>query len=304
MWRNAFYCGIQTNAFLDGKPIKGKWEPLISEEVFWRVQNIIEGNNQDYTVEKNNDRRPLIGTLYCPDCGRKLTGYEVKKKRLHYYKCQKCNGISINAESSVKMKTKGAHQMFIELLESYRLEEKYVQPFILQLKKTFVNMKKEAFEQRDVLTKKIKDLEVELDTLNERFAFGKFDDEALYKRLREKKQDEIYQIKEQLLDSDGEISNLEFYVQRSIEISQNIHNYWQLGDLEEKRKIQKLVFPKGIVVDTTNRTYLTSKVNSLFLAKSDFKRVSGGTNKKLPIISDEESSLVAGVRLALTTFGL
>jgi len=33
-------------------------------------------------------------------------------------------------------------------------------------------------------------------------------------------------------------------------------------------------------------------VNSLFLAKSEFKRVSEGINKKLPIKSDEESSLV------------
>ena len=66
MWRRPFYIGVQTNAFLDGKPIKGNWEPLISEEVFWRVQNILEGNNQGYTIEKNNDSRPLIGTLLLP----------------------------------------------------------------------------------------------------------------------------------------------------------------------------------------------------------------------------------------------
>jgi len=155
-------------------------------------------------------------------------------------------------------------------------------------------MKQEAFEQRGAQTKKLKVLEEELDTLDERYAFGKFDDEAQYNRLREKKQAEIDQIREQLLDSDSEISNLELYIRRAIEISQNIHNYWQLGSLEDKRKIQKLVFPKGIVVDTTNRTYLTLKVNSLFLAKSQFQRVSGGTNKKLPTKNGEESYLVAG----------
>ena len=80
MWRWAFYCGIQTNSFLEGKPIKGNWEPLISEEIFWRVQNILDGNNQAYIIEKNNDRRPLIGTLFCPVCGKKLTGYEVKRR--------------------------------------------------------------------------------------------------------------------------------------------------------------------------------------------------------------------------------
>mgnify|MGYP001826618624 CR=1 FL=1 len=38
-------------------------------------------------------------------------------------------------------------------------------------------------------------------------------------------------------------------------------------------------------------------MNSLFLVKSRFQRVSGGANKKLPIKSDEESSLVAGTGL-------
>jgi hypothetical protein len=61
--------------------------------------------------------------------------------------------------------------------------------------------------------------------------------------------------------------------------------------------MQKLVFPEGIVVDTKNRTYLTSKVNSLFLAKSQFKGDSEGINKKLPTENGEESSLVAGVVL-------
>ena len=192
------------------------------------------------------------------------------------------------------MKTKGAHEMFIELLESYRLDERYLQPFILQLKKTFMSMKRQAFEDRTAYTKKVKDLEKELDTLDERYAFGTFDDDNLYRKYRSKKQSEINQVRERLQGTEFEISNLDYYLDKSVEITQNIHKYWQLGSLDEKRKIQKMVFPEGVVVDTNNRTYLTSKENSLFLAKSLFKRDSEGINKKLPIKSDEESSLVAG----------
>jgi hypothetical protein len=96
-----------------------------------------------------------------------------------------------------------------------------------------------------------------------------------------------------LEDAGIEISNLDYYIEKSIELSQNIHNYWQLGSLDIKRKIQKMMFPEGIVVDTTRRVYLTSKVNSLFLAKSQFMRSSEGIKEKLPIKNDEESSLVA-----------
>ena len=293
MWRRAFYCGILTNAFLEGKPLKGKWEPIVSEEVFWGVQQILDGNHQDYQIERNNDSRPLVGTIFCPLCGKKLTGYEVKKKKLHYYKCQKCKGVSINSTSSFKMKTKGAHEMFIDLLESYNMDEKFIQPFMSELRNTFQNMKAQTFEARKGYEKIVKELDHELETLDERYAYGKFDDDALYNRLRLKKQKEINQIKEQLEGTDYEISNLDYFIAKSIEISQNIHKLWQLGSLDVKKKIQKMVFPEGIVVDTTNRTYLTSNVNSLFLAKSQFMRSSEGIKEKLPIKNDEESVVVS-----------
>jgi site-specific DNA recombinase len=304
MWRRTFYCGIHTNAFLEGKPIRGKWDPLVSEEVFWRVQDILDGNHHDYQIERNNDSRPLVGTVLCPVCGKKLTGYEVKKKRLHYYKCQKCPGISINSSSSSKMKTKGAHEMFIELLDSFKLEERFIEPFILQLKKTFQNMQAQTFEEKNVLEKRVTVLDRELDTLDERFAFGIVTDKTLYDKLRIKKQFEINQVREKLKGTEIEISNLDYYIEKSIEISQNIHKYWQLGSLGVKRDIQKMLFPEGIVINTKERSYLTSKINSLFFLKRDFMRTSGVIKEKLPIKNDEESSLVAEGGFEPPTFGL
>jgi pyruvate/2-oxoacid:ferredoxin oxidoreductase alpha subunit len=105
------------------------------------------------------------------------------------------------------MNTKGAHQMFDVLLESYKLDEQYVQPFMLQLQKTFSSMNREVLETRDVCSKRIRKQEDELDTHDERFAFGNFDDDTLYHRLRTKKQGEIDQNKEQIPDSELKISS-------------------------------------------------------------------------------------------------
>jgi hypothetical protein len=60
-----------------------------------------------------------------------------------------------------------------------------------------------------------------------------------------------------------------------------------------KREIQEIVFPDGIVEDTSRGVYLTSKVNSLFLVKSQFMSSSEGIKEKLLTENDEESSLVA-----------
>jgi len=77
-------------------------------------------------------------------------------------------------------------------------------------------MNEEAFENRAVISKRLNKLVSELDTLDERFAFGILNDEALYQRLRQKKQGEIDLIKEQLLDSELETSNLDFFIEKSI----------------------------------------------------------------------------------------
>jgi len=49
-----------------------------------------------------------------------------------------------------------------------------------------------------------------------------------------------------------------------------------------------------LILNDSTWQYLTSKVNSLLLAKSQFQKVSRGTNKKLPTKNGEESRLVAG----------
>lgn len=61
------------------------------------------------------------------------------------------------------------------------MDEKFIQPFVSQLKKTFQSMKAQTFEARKDYEKRIKELDHELETLDERYAYEKFDDDALYK---------------------------------------------------------------------------------------------------------------------------
>jgi hypothetical protein len=82
-----------------------------------------------------------------------------------------------------------------------------------------------------------------------------------------------------------------FVVQEIIEGIRKHGYYWGFGNLEVKRKIQKLVFPGGIILSTQNSQYLTSNVNSLFSLKLDFIRTSEDLKEELPTKNDEESSL-------------
>ncbi len=62
--------------------------------------------------------------------------------------------------------------------------------------------------------------------------------------------------------------------------------YFRNRNLETKRRVQKMVFPVGIVINTKKRQYITSKVNALFSVKREFKKASQGKIKGFPSEDD------------------
>jgi hypothetical protein len=84
------------------------------------------------------------------------------------------------------------------------------------------------------------------------------------------------------------ISDLQKHMDKAIHFIQNIGKYWISGNLDVKKRIQKLVFQGGFYIDPVNRQYLTNKVNSLFRLNVELSRSSedGG---KFPAEKSEES---------------
>ncbi len=77
-----------------------------------------------------------------------------------------------------------------------------------------------------------------------------------------------------------------------------------MGTIDNKGKIQKLMFPKGIVIDPIKRRYRTSKMNNIFKTVRVISRAKKGEMKNAPSVLDDASSLVAGTGLEPATFGL
>lgn len=98
--RNPVYCGIVTvpeNKDEELQFVKGVHEPLISEELFHRVQSILCNKRQQRgTKEIVKSLFPLRGFLICPLCQRTLTASRSKGKysSYPYYHCTtvRCKG--------------------------------------------------------------------------------------------------------------------------------------------------------------------------------------------------------------------
>ena len=139
--------------------------------------------------------------------------------------------------------------------------------------------------------------------LEERFAFGEID-QVLYTKFLGQIDEQITDLEAKFDFSGIDTSNLKVNLNRAIDFTQNVSKYWVSGNLNQRQRIQNLVFPEGICIDTEKRQYLTSKVNALFSAKRSFTRDTKECKKEIPTENGGESLVVAGVGLEPTTFGL
>lgn len=293
MWRNPYYCGVNVNALLGENVVKGNWDPLVSEKEFFMVQEILKGHRYGYKNELSNTRRPLMGFILCEACGGKMTGYEVNAKALHYYKCQKCKDQTINAESTKKSKGAGAHNLFIDFLETYQLAPQYLIPFQQQLKLIYECLENEKETDEPILKKELDKLKSDMRNLQRKHAFEGLDLE-IYKEFKTELDAKIIDVTKNLAKSRSKISNLQKYILLSGKIAQNLSNYWASGGHETKKRIQELVFPEGLIISVKNRAYLTKKVNTVFSLTAYLPRLVDGVNENSHENNSWLSSSVAG----------
>ena len=61
-----------------------------------------------------------------------------------------------------------------------------------------------------------------------------------------------------------DLSNLEKAIEKALNYSLKLSDMWVSGDLEQKRKLQRMVFPDGIEYDHENDIYRTFRTNAIF----------------------------------------
>ena len=114
--RNPVYCGrIYVAGYKDESPkhVPGLHEPLISESLFYKVQDILDGKKQFYrTTVGSHEILQLRGYLLCPKCGKLLTGSASTgraNQKYYYYHC--------NAKCGVRFKAADANSLFSSSLK-------------------------------------------------------------------------------------------------------------------------------------------------------------------------------------------
>ncbi|WP_133994079.1 recombinase family protein [Dinghuibacter silviterrae] len=283
IFKKPFYCGLIAHGMLDGRIVRGQHEPLISEEIFLRVNNIHQQSpNYGVPHQKENEQLPLKVFVKCGDCGEPFTGYIVRAKGLYYYKCR-TTGCKCNKSA------KRLHELFEETLERLATKEDLAATIQHRLESFFYEVSKDRLEQQPALKRQLSDIDSKIDSLQEAFFITKEMDRDTYEKFKARYQRERQNIEEKLADCSLVISNLSECIEKAVILSRKLRTVWASSDIGRKEDLQKLVFPEGIHYDRENDAFRTTEMNIIFklIAElaDDPEGIKKGTNYLIDLLS-------------------
>jgi site-specific DNA recombinase len=255
IFRNPFYCGIITNELLKDKVVVGKHEPLISRDIFFKVNNIQAANPHGYVVQQEDENLPLRQHIKC-DCGTMFTGYEVKPKGLHYYKCNR-KGCKCNKSA------KSLHQQYLGLLETYQIDSRLLPALQAALTGVFDELNAQHLEQQKEFRRQLTEVEKKLEQLEERYIFEGLNKD-LYEKFSVKLKGERKEIEAELEKAEKPLSNRKNFIELGLKMGVNLCGSWEKGDYRDRRRVQSVLFPEGVIFDKENQGYRTPRVNIFF----------------------------------------
>ncbi len=236
---------------------KGNFQPIISEELFCKVQKILisKRKNIQQRVVQNPDF-PLR-RFFRHSSGKSLTGAwsTGRKKKYPYYFIHKTD-ISIRREL--------LENTFQAWLNNFQIDITHFEKIYSYAKEHFESYAREKKNTKILLESKRVELKNKQTTVLNKNIDGVISNELCKEKLEEINS-ELYDIDNSLSLTSENSLNKEQVLKIIREVLSRPGDVWQKLDFEEKLKLQWFYFPDGIEIDTNGSR--TVKICKLFKLK-------------------------------------
>jgi site-specific DNA recombinase len=264
LFKNPFYCGLISHGLLeDGEVVEGQHEPLITRQMFLKVNGLQAQNAHGYTQVKEDEELPLRHHIKCGSCRKPLTGYEMKKKKINYYKCNTI-GCKLNRNAGK------LHNLYEGFLSELEIDPRYLSKLAEIMEETFYKLTEESRSEEKRLQTQHTELKKKLDTLERRYAFGEIEKDLFVKFGSELKA-ELLEIEQNLEKCAPALSNPKEFIKMGLEKAVTISESWSKANVQARKQLQAMMFPEGMFFDREMEGYRTQSVNGFFALSSQIQ---------------------------------
>jgi site-specific DNA recombinase len=256
---NPVYIGmVQSKKWRETR--KGVHQPLVDESIFRNVQLVLKGKKPIAApYQRNRAEFPLRRFLRCSECGTPLTGGPSRSatgKTYDYYNCYKCRAVkSLSAQK--------AAGEFVELLMR-------LQPTSLLMSEFPAILKEEWIKRTGDSAAMVGKLKV---ALNERinsqgklllkYVEGDKNIAPYFEQMNRQFEEQIKELKAQIAELEMEKATLGELLEFSKSLLVDIATAWERADVDQKQRVQNVLFPKGLKYDP-GKGILNSDKDCLF----------------------------------------
>jgi site-specific DNA recombinase len=242
--RNRLYAGwMQVQPWTDVKAKRASFEPIVSDEIFDRVQALLDGRRPSVTPHlRNHPDFPLRVFARCGECGTPLTGSwsTGKRKPYAYYHCRQTACRAIYAPKTE------VENGFTNYLTALVPKPEYFRLFRDIVLDVWKAQQADAVEVRQRLQRTRDELIARKDRLVEAFIHRGVIDEPTYERQAGRVDEELVHTETALHDAELEEIDVDGVLNFAGELLGNAAHLWLEASLDQKQRLQKVLFPKGI----------------------------------------------------------
>lgn len=267
--------------------VPGNHEPLISEALFYQVQDVLDGKKKPMRTKlKVDDKFPLRGYLLCPKCGKLLTASSSRGRNgyYHYYHC--FSGCNIRYQSQV------VNERFVEELSKWKPHPAVGQLYKMVLQD--VLHRGNADRRKELAT-----IKGELNRLTERkkAALDKVMSDIIdkddYRQIKQECEKGIALLEDKIARLSGN-EDLQPAMDRAFDVLGNIDVDYEKSPVIRKRELIGSMFPEKLVFDENG--FRTARVNefvaAMFNMGAAFSKIKMGQESDFSNLSQYVAPLV------------
>jgi site-specific DNA recombinase len=244
--RNPICAGILTMPKWGIETVQGAFEPIVSRNLFDRVQDVLDGKKLAVTPHtRNHPDFPLRHFTRCGACGRPVTGsWSTGRAKRYAYYCCPAKGCR-----AVKARKDTFEGEFLDFLTGLRPRPEYLALFREIVLDVWNRKRAEHKATRMRLDQRIEALEERRQKLVEAYLYRREINEAVYRRQDDKLAEEIALARMAQHEQELDEIDVEGVLNFAERVILDARRLWIEGDLGQRQRLQKVLFPKGVIYD-------------------------------------------------------
>jgi len=235
--------------------VDGAHDPIISEELYYRVQAIIKKRRPNKPIRKKyNNNLPLRGHLICDECSNVMTGSGSKGRGgiYYYYHCQRGCKTRFRADES--------NEKFIDYLSGLKVKNEVAILYKEAMKDVVREKEGDISSQILQIEKRLLKNQNLLENAQDKYFSGEVDS-ITFNDAKKRYKNKINSLNRELSNLKIDETHFDTHLNYTFNLLQDIDFYYVNASAEVKHRILGSIFPEKLIY--SDKKYRTPKPDSV-----------------------------------------